>query len=574
MAKGETGRGCWPLVLVASLACGLPLAAQAASYQRAANEQVLQLWAQDSGMAAPRLVEEGGGEGGTRLEWKTGISYDYYQNSSRGGSLLTPIRDENVNNTAQLQTEARLSSRSGLSWFNLGATFSDDRAVLGHPTLINSLQMGHAGEGYRVALGDVPTGFSTLGTNIGLRGLLAEAYLGDVLLQAVAGVQADSWESIARKERRSRYQRNSYGFKAQRPFGESLTAFLTVQGYSDDHDEETALSTGLAPADGNTTTAGFSFQSGSFTISGEAGTSNWKEKGLPHERDHAWILDAAWQGERLGLQAGYHDLGFYYTSLSGGALSGVREAYAGFGWMASDWLSLNGDLRHTENKRAEAPPGFWPPAPLPFSPNAVEADSWTLGAVISIPAIEGLALQLSHSQSRGDNDGGSRNDQQDSMANLQFSRGAWSSGLGWQRGEYDNDAAATTDSTITGWNAFVGHEWLEDDGNWSLGTTLMYANQRQKLAAGARNSNDSYQLAISGRHRYLGEFSAMWYEGRVRDPATGQHLEQRGIQLEAARAIGSFGSLKLYYSRNDSFEDRSDIAYLERTLGLQFLSAF
>ncbi|MBW7930060.1 MAG: hypothetical protein H3C57_01985 [Gammaproteobacteria bacterium] len=60
----------------------------------------------------------------------------------------------------------------------------------------------------------------------------------------------------------------------------------------------------------------------------------------------------------------------------------------------------------------------------------------------------------------------------------------------------------------------------------------------------------------------------------MRDPATGQHLDQRGIQLEAGHALGRYGSVKLYFSRNNSFEDRSDIAYLERTLGLRFMSAF
>lgn len=575
MAEGETGAGRWSLALVAALVCGLPLATQAATYQRAANEQVLQLWAQASGMAAPELVEGGGSDGGTRLEWKTGVSYDYYQNRSRGGFLLTPVRDESANNTAQLQTEARASGRGGVSWFTLGASFSDDRAVLDHPTLISNLQMGHAGERYRVALGDVPTGFSTLGTDIGLRGLLAEAYLGSALLQAVAGVQADSWESIARDERRSRYQRNSYGFKLEQPFGESFSAYLSTQAYADDRDEDMLALTGLAPADGDVGTAGFNFRQGSFVLKGEAGSSRWKEKGLNRERDHAWVLDASWQGERLGLQAGYHDLGLYYTSLSGAALSGVSETYANASWLAADWLSLNADVRHTENERAGPPPGAVLPLPLPYTPNAAKADSWMLGADIAIRAIEGMSLQLSHSGSDGENDGGSRNDQQDSLASLQFSRDGWSSGLGWQRSEVDNDAAAAMDSTIDGWHAFVGREWVEArSASWSLGTTLTLANQRQKLDGGARNSSDSWQFALNGQHVRFGQFSALWYEGRVRDPATGQHLDQRGIQLEAGHALGRHGSVKLYYSRNDSFEDRSDIAYLERTLGLRFMSAF
>jgi hypothetical protein len=557
------------------LAAGGALAGNS-DYLLAANNEVLQQWAQTSGTAAPQLVEAADEDGGTRLEWTTSVSYDYYQNNSRGGFTLTPIREESSNNTGQVQTEARSTSSDGaVSWLTFGATFSDDRAVLDHPTLINNLQFGHAAERYRVAFGDVPVGFSTLGTNTGLRGLFGEGYLGATLFQAVAGVQSDTWESIASEERRTRYLRNSYAFKVEQPFGESFSTYVTTQGYADDDDEDTAATTGLAPADGNATTLGFNFRQGGFTLSAEGGVSDGEEEGYADESDEAWIVDASWQGERIGLQAGYHDLGLYYTSLSGDALSGVSEAYGNINWMASSWLSLTGDLRHTENERAEPPPGLEPPITVPYSPNAVEADSWTLGANVAILAVDGLNLQFSHAQSDGENDGGSENDQQDSAANLQFNRGGWSTGLGYQRGDYENAAAPGTDSKTEGWNAFVGREWAEPvSGDWSIGTMLMYADQRQELDTGPRNTNESYQLSINGQHVRFGQFSAMWYDGRVRDPSSGQHLDQRGIQLEAGRALGRYGSFKVYYSRNDSFEDRSDIAYMERTLGMQFMSTF
>ncbi|MCC7259237.1 MAG: hypothetical protein IT486_12805, partial [Gammaproteobacteria bacterium] len=49
---------------------------------------------------------------GTRLEWTGGVSYDYYQNNSRGGFTLTPIRDESANNTGQVQTEKNRRERT------------------------------------------------------------------------------------------------------------------------------------------------------------------------------------------------------------------------------------------------------------------------------------------------------------------------------------------------------------------------------------------------------------------------------------------------------------------------------
>lgn len=568
--------GGWVLAALGAMTAGAARAdAGDPRHVLADNDQVLRQWAQASGTAAPRLVE-GGGESDTRLEWTGGISYDFYSNNSRGGFTLTPIREESANNTGQVQTEVRSTGSDGaLTWFTFGATFSDDRAVLDHPALINNMQFGHAGETYRVALGDVPVGFSTLGTNTGLRGLFGEGYLGRTLFQAVAGVQSDTWESIAKEERRTRYLRNSYAFKVEQPFGDLFSVYLTTQGYADDSDEDTAALTGLAPADGNATTLGFNFSQGGFTLSGEGGVSDWEEEGYADESDEAWILDATWQGERLGLQAGYHDLGLFYTSLSGDALSGVSEVYGNVSWMAASWLSLNGDLRHTENERAEPPKSVEPPVPVPYTPNAVEADSWTLGADIAVLAIEGLSLQFSHSQSNGENTGGGVNDQQDSAAGLSFSRGGWSTGLGLQRGDYENDASAEATSQTDGWSAYVGREWVEPvDGSWNFGTTLTFSDQRQELDTGERNSNESWQVDLVGRHARIGEFSAMWYDGRVRDPSSGQNLDQRGIQVQAGRALGRYGSLKLYYSRNDSFDDRSDIAYMERTLGLQFLSTF
>lgn len=571
-------RMCRSVWILAGIVAPAATAAGADSghYVLAGNEQVLQQWAQTSGTAPPRLVAGGGGGGSTRLEWTGGVSYDFYGSKSRGGFVLTPVRDDGSHNTAQIQTDVRSTGNDGaLSWFTIGATFSDDRATIDHPMLINTVQVGHAGDSYRVALGDVPAGFSTLGTNTGLRGLLGEGYLGRTLFQAVAGVQADTWESIANEERRTRYQRNSYAFKVEQPVGEAFAAYATLQGYSDDSDEETAANTGLTPADGNAATLGFRFRQGGFSLSGEGGASHWKEQGQSSESDEAWIIDAAWQGEQLGVQAGYHDLGLFYNSLSGEALSGISEVYGSASWMATDWLSLNGDLRHTENERSIPPTKLGQPVSTPYTPNAAKADGWSLGADVSVSAIDGLSLQVSHSQSNGENDGGGANDQSNSAAGVSFSRSGWSTGISLQQGDFENSAAAATDSETDGWSAYLGREWMEaENGSWNFGTTLTYSDQRQELDSGPRNGSESWQVDLSGRHRRFGEFSALWYDGRVRDPSSGQMLDQRGIQFSAGRAIGRYGSIKAYYSRNDSFDDRNDIAYMERTLGVQLLAAF
>ncbi len=538
------------------------------------NDAVLAQWAQASGAPAPRIIASEGGS--TRLEWRTSIAYDYYQTDSRGGFTLTPVRDGNAGNTAQLQTEfLSTGPDNSQSWFTFGITASDDRAVLGHPTLINTLQIGHAGEDYRVALGDVPVNFSTLGANTGLRGLLGERYIGRTLVQAVAGVQTDTWESLAKEERRTRYIRNSYAFKAEHPVTETLSMFVTTQGFSDNDDVQSAVATSLATAEGRATTAGLSFQRGRFTLGAEGGFSDWEEEGLENETDDAWIVDAGWQGDRVGVQFGHHDIGLYYTSLSGDALSGVRETYGNASWLATNWLSLNSDLRHTVNERASLPPVVTPPGETPYTPNAYRADSWSLGADVAVLAVDGLNLQLSHSGSDGENEGGGKNDQDHTGLNLQYGRGGWSTGLGYQRGDLENSATPDSDAETRTWSCFLGRQWTEaESGLWSIGTNASYNHQRQSLDAGTRTSNDNYSLSLNGQHVRWGQFTVLWYDGRVRDPATGQNLDHTGIQFEAGRQLGRYGSAKVYYSKNDSFQGNAAISYEERTLGLQFLSTF
>ncbi len=285
-------------------------------------------------------------------------------------------------------------------------------------------------------------------------------------------------QTLAKEDQRT--PRNSYAFRSS-PFG-ALFYNLTIQGYSDDYDEDTAAVTGLSSADGNATTLGFKFRQGRFTLDGEGGTSDWEEKGYVDEGDEAWILDAAWQGT-----------------------AGTPPRPMPINWMANSWLSLTGDIRHTENERAKPPPGLEPPVAVPYSPNAVEADSWMLSANLAIVAVEGLNLQLSHSESDGKNDGGGENDQQDSAINLQFNRDNWSSGIGYQHGDYENDAASASNSSTDGWNVFIGRDWVESSGSWNIGTTVTYSDQRQSLDTGARNSNQSYQLALNGQHVRFGQ---------------------------------------------------------------------
>lgn len=539
----------------------------------ARNSEVLQLWEEASGGSAPAL--ERSREGGTRLRWRGALSTDFYGSRSSGSKIMTPVGNRDGNYSVQVQTEGRAHwSAANQSWFMFSGNASNDRAVLNHPAMIGTLQMGHQGENYRVSLGDVAVNLSTLGASAGLRGLQGEGHIGRTLIQAVAGVQSDTWEALAQRERRSMYLRDGWAVKLQQGVNDSLAVFLTTQGFSDDADTRIAAMTGLAAAKGNASTAGFSLQHQRFSLNGEAGTSTLKESGHNDEDDHAWVVDGGWQGNRIGVQLGHHDLGAYYSTLSGAALAGVRETYGSANWTTNDWLSFNGDVRHTLNRRAGALPSL-PPGSPPGTPNAYKSDSWTLGSNVAILPVPGLNLQLQHTASDGSNAGGGGNDADDSTLNLQYGAQGWTAALGLQRYDVENSALSATNAVTRGWNLLLGRQWGEAAaGAWNAGFQVFYSDQRQSLDAGGRTRNSNYQLSMNAQHQRWGRFALVWYDGRVRDTATGQDLDQRQLQVEAQRSLGRIGSLKLYFRNNNSFSGNTLIAYEEKVFGLQFLSTF
>ncbi|HSO08041.1 MAG TPA: hypothetical protein VLW45_12425 [Pelomicrobium sp.] len=564
--KAEPRSG--PLIAAAVTATMTGVAQAAEPAQVASNDEVAQLWAQASGAAPPAVVQAD--DGGTRIEWRGGVSYDGYRNTASGGFVNTPMRDGTFN-TVQLQSDLRvIEPTNDVNWFQFGMTGSDDRAVLSNSTLINTLQFGRTGEGYRVAAGDVPVNFSVIGANFGLRGLLGERYFGRTLVQGGAGVISQSWEALGKKNRRLQYTRNAYTGKVQHPLTESLGVYLTMQGYSDSEGSVNPGVTALAPAEGRTTTGGFTYQQGQVTVTGEAGISNWKEQGFQDEDDSAYIVDAAWQGEQLGVRIGHHDIGEYYTSLSGLAMPGVRETYANANWFAASWVSFNGDVRRTRNERAQ--PTAVAGVPVPFTAISVETDSWTVGANVAVPQLQGLSLLASHSQADGENSNGGTNESRNSGAAVQYASDGWSAGVSYQRGEIENSATPFYNGNTDTWSYSLGKFWSDTvAGTWSFGGNVIYGDQRQQLDSGLETKNRNWTVTLTGQHVRWGQINASWYTGRVRDPLTGQEYDQDQYQIDAGRALNERASVKLYYRDTTSFQGNAAIAYEEKQVGLQLI---
>lgn len=540
--------------------------------QLAQNDQVLQFW-QQSGGTAPELVRQE--DGATTIQWKGGASLDVYHNSASGGSTVTPLMSGSYHRL-QLQGDLRAMHMNGeQNYLLFSATNTDDPAVLSHApgTQIGTLQLGHSATDYQVAVGDVMADFSSLGSSTGLRGVLVQKQFGDSLISGMAGALANSWEQLAKQVDRTQYIRRVYGAKLDTPIGSSSRVFVTAQSYSDDEGSLDSGNSVLAPTSAHTTTAGFSYRQDRFVLQGEAGFSRWQEEGRDAKDDHAFILDANWYFDTLGLTAGHHDIGEHYTSVSAQVGSGLRESYLNGNWMAADWLSLNTDLRHSENILATISTTGTPPATP--SVNSSETDSLATTANISFgPAYTGLSLVLNQSLSRGENSDGTDNRNTGYGSTLSYADQQWNASLGYQIASSQNGASSATDSDSRSWQLSLGRNWssaTEMAYAWMFGLNLGLSRQMQELDAGGGPATTSWQLSLNGQHDYWGVLSASYMHGSTSGQPGGGDLRQASWQIDASHPLGENNSVSLYLRNNTTSGSTTGADYEERVAGIQLV---
>ena len=534
------------------------------------NSKALSRWGQLTGTQPPQLVADANGE--TRLIWSATASVDLYSRESSGGELLTPYSSGNFY-AIRASGDSRQVSDGSATWLQLDVTGSNDRALIPDAWQLNTLQAGRSGPGYQIAFGDVPVSYSTLGANTALRGLSAQRLFGPAALSASAGVIADSWTGLLDRNRRLQLLRNSAATKGEISLTPTTSVFSTLQGYSDVADSLPQGLGGALPAAGRSGTAGLSFSSGRFSLQTEAGTSEFREDGSAWLASGAGVVDATWQGEKVTLRSGYHDIGRNFASLSSAALPGVREAYLNGNWIASSWAILTADLRTSRNRNAT----MQPPASIPaegtlptqyLAPIPEKTNSATIQASLTVPQIRGLSALVQGSISRGSNADGGRNSLDNYGANLTYQRNGWTWGGGYQQARTFNAAFADSNATTHTWTASMGRTWTDPSGVLTLNGTLLGTRQRQDLDAGGRYKLDSATLSAGVEHARWGQLSASYTEGWGQD-ALSNRLRQSAGRLEAQRALGKRGAIKLYAMRSDNFAGVAALAYREQMVGIQ-----
>lgn len=550
--------------IAASIALA-PLPPADAAVILAQNGQVLDQYQQAAGGQQAQLVREA--DGSTRIAWTGSVTLDYYSSHSSGGSLLTPVTGGNHARVIA-QGDVRGQSADGdVSYFQFANSNSNDPMVQSYPNLVQHLQGGRVGPGYQIIGGDIAAQFSTLGTNVGLRGLFGARQFGSTTVSATAGVLGDSWESVAGSAPRPRPLRNAYASKVDHAISQSWTAFVTAQGYDDAANSADESGFGMLPeTSGQATTLGLAYRQGTLSIAGELGVSRWNDGLQQSQWDAgAGVVDATWEASpTLGLRFGHHDLGRYYTSLSAMAVPGIRESYGGVNWSATPWFSLNGDLRRAKNR--------WAATGI-----AEHSDMATVAASAFIPQMQSLSFTLQASQSQGENPGGTRNDSGGYSAGTRYTASLWQAGLTASRSRIDNDDMPGFNGDTDGINIdaglLLGDATAATPGVWSANLNLGLGLQDNDLDAGVRTSGFSVNAGVSVQHARWGSMLAA-YTYNITGQPSGLDLKTHGVQLEASRTVMKTGLLKFYFRSNRRIDEAGVLDYRDETAGLQLVLAY
>jgi hypothetical protein len=534
----------------------------AVQFNLAENLAVLQAWQQATNATqAPQLVSKEGG--GTVLEWHGGVAADKYETDASGGRLLTPQESGSYH---RVDAEGKLCATSptgDVTYALLSLTNTDDPSVLTHSTQINTLQVGRMTQAYEIALGDVNPGFSSLGTDLAMRGLLAKVHAGQTTIAGGAGVVAENWRSLWKSESRTQYQRDACALKLDTPITRSANLFVTAQGYSDREESLSAGTSVLEPASAYATTAGFTFQKNGITLEGEMGASRWEEEGQDSQSDNAVILDAGWRGEKVGLRAGHHDLGPYYASVSAMASPGIEETYLGGDWTPSDWLTLNADLRRSENKQ------------LGLTSIAQTADSIATDANLNLDRLlQGLSLSLQHYYSAGEYEDGNESTNQNYGASFSYLGECWIGGIAYSYNDVSDDSFPETNSATRTWTGNIGLNVSKYSSagaaTWSANVTLTSVWQEQDLDSGSTTENYNYNLGFSVKRDGWGAVNAGYLWGTMTQTTGGPDLEQDSMYADATYQFKGQNALK-FYLRRDEFSGDPVSSYHERTIGVQLV---
>jgi hypothetical protein len=520
--------------------------------QEAANAQVLQSWRQQTGQAAS-VSPQG------QIEFHGGITLDAYSNSVKspsGNPALSPLRENDFGKLIFQGDVRSQTPEQDVTYLQGVLTATNDRSVIArYANQINSFQTGRAGVGYQLAFGDVVANYSTLSSNLGLRGLLAARQFGALTVTGVAGTVAESWEALVNRPSfdglpvRTKYLRDVMGIKADYVLSQQLSAFATLQSYSDRLSSAT-LPLGSPALEGVVVSTGLKYTQDALQLSAEIASAN--------------TYRFAQAG--VGLRFGYHDLGPKFASLAQSVAPGIQEWYAGADWQVSPQLTWGLDLRDATTRVAAT-------ALTPASETELQTISNRLS--YSFQGITGLVLSLSDTRNSGKDPFGNSNKNDTTQINLnygsQLCTGGMSLGLGHSRSPV-NPLADTNNSQ---WQLNLGRNWSdasnEKQASWTVALQGSLGQQIQKqVLAGTESKNTSYGLNLTASSTALGQLLLGLQRQQTLQPTPGApRLATTTVNLDWTKAFTQQWQLKGYAKINLRNHGDTALQVDERILGVQ-----
>lgn len=563
-----------------------PAASSALPVEAGANSQVLQAWQQQTGQAA--WVNDQG-----QVEFHGAVTVDAYSNGSNipsGNRALSPL-PHGTFGRATFQGDVRSTTEEGDVTYLQGVlTNGNDRTVMPrYDTQVNSFQAGRAGPGYQIAVGDVVAGFSGLSSNLGLRGLLAARQTGSLTFTGFAGTVTETWESLLNVRpldgfaARTRYSRDVYGGKAELQYDEALSGFVTLQGWRD-RTSSALLPVGSTALGGTSISVGGKYLAQRGQLAVETAHSSQQDVSLggvgagavpgagfagttSAGSGNAFIADASYRWDTVGVRAGFHNLSTGYASLAQTVAPGVREWYAGGDWMISPELTWSSDLRHALSRMAAT--AFFPAA-------SNELDSLANRLSYNIASLPGLMLSLSDTRNTGKDGFGNKTTNDQTMYSAAYAVGQWNAQAGAGTGRSRSPVAPQADSDSRQWQFGLGRffsdsETVEGVPRWTLSTQLFATGQDQRmLAASTEVSSRVIGVNFSLQSQHHGTVSAGWQRFSTTQPLAGQPtLVTQSLTLDWAYQLSRQFSLKAYARLN--YRNHGDLLFQadERIVGLQ-----
>lgn len=497
--------------------------------------------------------------------------------ASTASSLQSPWREGTFGRVLVQGQWYEVSDASVQSWGIGSATFGNDRAILSQSDgFVHSFQVGRSTRGWSLMAGDVQPQFSTLGTSLPLRGVLAQVAGPSSVFSATAGTLAHTWQGLFGETIRPTYLRDVAALKLEYWADPRTSVFAAAQRFQDRNSgnlDPQRIAQPLVRGSGFSAGARYADTLGSGLqreLAGEWARSRSRAEGQPWQYGQARVLDGSLQWPSAGLRGGWHRIDPDYASPSSQAVAGLHELYVGADWRPISTLGLSADLRTLRSTVAAAVADGVETAQR-------RSDATTLLANLSLARwLPGLSADASHyrvdtvTPSVGGTLAGQAVQRYDRI-NLNQSIGGWSAAVGALRYGARDRYLIDTESSTAGWDVRLGRFFAHSGGAGHGWFNASLARQHQSRDGVAQHRTRQAQAWAGAQLADRWSANLALGETRLTHEGTGLSTRLRQLSLDARMALASNAGVTGFMRIEQSDSESTPLRYRSTQGGLQLV---